>query len=101
LLKCNIKQNAAVTEIRYGGFLGFITIVAVCCRYKKTAVCRALFLVILSAQHERIRIPLKKKRVAAHLTAVSPAGSVGASASQRCPPDTRTAMTGRHLQPNH
>ena len=32
---------------------------------------------------------------AAHLTAVSPAGSVGASASQRCPPDTRTAMTGK------
>ena len=33
------------------------------------------------------------KRIAARLTAVSPAGSVGASASQRCPPDTRTAMT--------
>ena len=31
--------------------------------------------------------------IATHLTAVSPAGSVGASASQRCPPDTRTAMT--------
>ena len=26
---------------------------------------------------------------------ISPAGSVGASASQRCPPDTRTAMTKR------
>ena len=35
------------------------------------------------------------KRIAARLTAVSPAGSVGASASQRCPPDTRTAMTGK------
>ena len=33
------------------------------------------------------------KRIAAHLAAVSPAGSVGASASQRCPPDTRIAMT--------
>ena len=33
------------------------------------------------------------KRIAARLAAVSPAGSVGASASQRCPPDTRTAMT--------
>ena len=51
-------------------------------------------LVILSAKRERIRIsPLKGKRIAARLTAVSPAGSVGASASQRCPPDTRTAMT--------
>ena len=51
-------------------------------------------LVILSAKRERIRnSPLKGKRIAAHLTAVSPAGSVGASASQRCPPDTRTAMT--------
>ena len=37
----------------------------------------------------------KEERIAAHLTAVSPAGSVGASASQRCPPDTRTAMTKR------
>ena len=35
----------------------------------------------------------KEKRIAAHLAEVSPAGSVGASASQRCPPDTRTAMT--------
>ena len=35
------------------------------------------------------------KRIAARLAAVSPAGSVGASASQRCPPDTRTAMTGK------
>ena len=33
------------------------------------------------------------KRIAARLAAVSPAGSVGASALQRCPPDTRTAMT--------
>ena len=64
--------------------------------------------VILSAKHERIRNTLKGKnglpqpftrlrndkgRIAAHLTVVSPAGSVGASASQRCPPDTRTAMT--------
>ena len=66
--------------------------------------------VILSAKHERIRNTLGKnglpqpftrlrndekgrKRIAAHLTAVSPAGSVGAPASQRCPPDTRTAMT--------
>ena len=37
----------------------------------------------------------EKERIAVHLTAVSPAGSVGASALQRCPPDTRTfAMTG-------
>ena len=67
-------------------------------------------LVILNAERERIRNTLKKKkRIATHLTvlamtgdlersaarlaAVSPAGSVGASASQRCPPDTRTAMT--------
>ena len=36
------------------------------------------------------------RRIATHLTAVSPAGSVGASAPQRCPPDTRTfAMTKR------
>ena len=35
------------------------------------------------------------ERIAAHPTAVSHAGSVGASASQRCPPDTRTAMTGK------
>jgi len=48
-----------------------------------------------SDKHERIRNPLlKEKRIAARLTAVSPAGSVGASASQRCPPYTRTAMTG-------
>ena len=33
------------------------------------------------------------ERIAARLAAVSPVGSVGASASQRCPPDTRTAMT--------
>ena len=52
-------------------------------------------LVILSAWRERIRIPLKRERIAAHLAAVSPAGSVGASALQRCPPDTRTAMTGK------
>ena len=68
-------------------------------------------LVILNAKRERIRLPFKRetdchsrlhgfamtkgvgKRIATHLTAVSPAGSVGASASQRCPPDTRTAMT--------
>ena len=45
------------------------------------------------ARHERKRIYSfeKEKRIAARLTAVSPAGSVGASASQRCPPDTRTA----------
>ena len=65
-----------------------------------------------SDKRERIRLPLKEnglpqplhgfamtgegKRIAAHLSAVSPAGSVGASASQRCPPDTRTfAMTKR------
>ena len=54
------------------------------------------FFVILSAKHERIRnSSFKRERIAAHLTAVSPAGSVGASASQRCPPDTRTAMTKR------
>ena len=70
--------------------------------------------VILSAKHERIRNTLGKnglpqpftrlrndekgrKRIAARLAAVSPAGSVGASASQRCPPDTRTAMTGRRF----
>ena len=63
------------------------------------------------ARHERKRILLFQRgktdchgakaprndrgvRIAARLTAVSPAGSVGASASQRCPPDTRTlAMT--------
>ena len=39
----------------------------------------------------------RRERIAAHLTAVSPAGSVGASASQRCPPDTRTAMTKRSV----
>ncbi len=38
-----------------------------------------------------------EKRIAAHLTAVSPADSVGASASRRCPPDTRTAMTERQV----
>ncbi len=63
-----------------------------------------------SDKRERIRIPLKREtdchgakaprndrgvRIAARLAAVSPAGSVGASASQRCPPDTRTAMTKR------
>ena len=53
--------------------------------------------VILSAKHERIRLPLKKERIATRLMAVSPAGSVGASASQRCPPDTRTAMTGERI----
>ena len=61
-----------------------------------------------SDKRERIRIPLKREtdchgakaprndrgvRIAARLAAVSPAGSVDASASQRCPPDTRTAMT--------
>ena len=63
-----------------------------------------------SDKRERIRIPLKREtdchgakaprndrgvRIAARLAAVSPAGSVGAFASQRCPPDTRTAMTKR------
>ena len=68
--------------------------------------------VILNAERERIRNTLKREtdchgakaprndegvrgRIATHLTAISPAGSVGASASQRCPPDTRTAMAGR------
>ena len=37
----------------------------------------------------------KGERIATRLAAVSPTGSVGASASQRCPPDTRTAMTGK------
>ena len=77
--------------------------------------CNTKRFVILSAKRERIRnSPLKEKRIAAHLsvpamtkgareriaarlTAVSPVGSVGASASQWCPPDTRTAMTGRQL----
>ena len=59
-----------------------------------TMVAIAKRYVILSAEHERIRnSSFKRERIAAHLTAVSPAGSVGASASQRCPPDTRTAMT--------
>ena len=49
--------------------------------------------VILNAKRERIRNTLKRERIATHLAAVSPAGSVGASASQRCPPDTCTAMT--------
>ena len=66
--------------------------------------------VILNAERERIRNSLEKEtdchgrlhgfamtgdleRIAARLAAVSHAGSVGASASQRCPPDTRTAMT--------
>ena len=35
------------------------------------------------------------ERIATRLAAVSPAGSVGASAPQRCPQDTRTAMTNR------
>ena len=69
--------------------------------------------VILSAEHERIRNTLKRetdcrgakaprndkeqgRRIATRLAAVSPAGSVGASAPQRCPPDTRTALT-EHL----
>ena len=39
--------------------------------------------------------PFAKERIATHLSAVSPAGSVGASAPQRCPQDTRTAMTNR------
>jgi len=61
-----------------------------------TMVAIAKRYVILSAEHERIRnSSFKRERIAAHLTAVSPAGSVGASASQRCPPDTRTAMTDR------
>ena len=51
--------------------------------------------VILNAKREKIRIFLKRERIATRLTSVSPAGSVGASASQRCPPDTRTAMTGK------
>ena len=69
-------------------------------------------LVILSAKRERIRNILKRGtdchgakaprndrgvRIAARLAAVSPAGSVGASASQRCPSDTRTAMTNRGI----
>ena len=42
-------------------------------------------------------ISLKKNGLPQPLC-VSPAGSVGASASQRCPPDTRTfAMTGRRF----
>ena len=53
------------------------------------------FYVILSACAKESASPFKRKRITARLTAVSPAGSVGASASQRCPPDTRTAMTGR------
>ena len=40
-------------------------------------------------------IPLEERRIATRLAAVSPAGSVGASAPQRCPQDTRTAMTNR------
>ena len=44
---------------------------------------------------EKIRISLKREQIATHLAVVSPTGSVGASASQRCPPDTRTAMTGK------
>ena len=69
-------------------------------------------LVILSAKRERIRISLERRtdcrgakaprndkeqgrRIDTRLAAVSPAGSVGASAPQRCPPDTRTAMTER------
>ena len=40
---------------------------------------------------------MTRGRIATHLAAVSPAGSVGASALQRCPPDTRTAMTERQL----
>ena len=36
----------------------------------------------------------KGERIATRLAAVSPTGTAGASASQRCPPDTRTAMTG-------
>jgi len=47
---------------------------------------------IPSAPREKIR-NTKKERNAARLTAVSAAGSLGASASQRCPPDTHTAMT--------
>ena len=35
------------------------------------------------------------ERIATRLAAVSPVGSVGASAPQRCPQDTRTAMTNR------
>ena len=40
---------------------------------------------------------MTRGRIAVHLAAVSPAGSVGASALQRCPPDTRTAMTKRFV----
>ena len=39
----------------------------------------------------------RRERIAAGLAAVSPAGSVGASALQRCPPDTRTVMTKRSV----
>ena len=53
---------------------------------------------ILNALCRGKHIYIKKKRIAAHLAAVSPAGSVGgASASQRCPPDTRTAMTAIYI----
>jgi len=38
---------------------------------QKTAVCIALFLVILNAKRERIRLPLKKKRIAAHHSALA------------------------------
>ena len=50
--------------------------------------------VILNAERERIRNTLKKETDCHSRLHISPAGSVGASASQRCPPDTRTfAMT--------
>ena len=35
----------------------------------------------------------REKRIAVRLAEVAPAGSVGASALQRCPPDTHTAIT--------
>ena len=52
--------------------------------------------VILNAKRERIRNTLKRETDCRSRFAGSPAGSVGASALQRCPPDTRTfAMTGK------
>ena len=52
--------------------------------------------VILNAERERIRNTLKGETDCHSRLHLSPAGSVGASALQRCPPDTRTfAMTGK------
>ena len=51
--------------------------------------------VILNAERERIRNTLKKETDCHSRLHISPAGSVGASAPQRCPQDTRTAMTNR------